>query len=459
MRYSQLARTAVQAVFGNGLRSALTMLGLVIGISSVIILVGIGDGTNRQVSEKMKALGGDALSAYLFDGDMGYNDLSGMNDLGAVDGVAPSKSLMKKLSVGTTVANKAFVEATDEHYLHVRNLKLQEGRNLSAVDRENRSKVIVLGSDVAKTLLGSADGAVGRTVKLDGDEFTVVGVLQNQGQSMGLNTGNVALVPFSTAVSMGESGTITSFYAKARGEDAIEAAKGEIGSYLTGTVHIPPGRFDIISQDEMLRAGNEIDGTMTLLLAGIAGISASRKLWARAASTSSCSFCSKPSCSALSEAFWASRRASRWDCSWAPWGWRSWCRGAWWRLPLQQLRPSAWCSASSPPTGRPARTPSRLCAPNKLRRPIAYKSPRLARTVSFPMHATTSYSTGEEGVEKEILSQFLLPSITLCYHIRRCLKQYIGLWLSLVERCVRDAEAAGSNPVNPTRNCRSAVRG
>ncbi|MFR3092260.1 MAG: ABC transporter permease, partial [Eggerthella lenta] len=101
----------------------------------------------------------------------------------------------------------------------------------------------------------------------------VVGVLQNQGQSMGLNTGNVALVPFSTAVSMGESGTITSFYAKARGEDAIEAAKGEIGSYLTGTVHIPPGRFDIISQDEMLRAGNEIDGTMTLLLAGIAGIS------------------------------------------------------------------------------------------------------------------------------------------------------------------------------------------
>ena len=266
MRYSQLARTAVQAVFGNGLRSALTMLGLVIGISSVIILVGIGDGTNRQVSEKMKALGGDALSAYLFDGDMGYNDLSGMNDLGAVDGVAPSKSLMKKLSVGTTVANKAFVEATDEHYLHVRNLKLQEGRNLSAVDRENRSKVIVLGSDVARTLLGSADGAVGRTVKLDGDEFTVVGVLQNQGQSMGLNTGNVALVPFSTAVSMGESGTITSFYAKARGEDAIEAAKGEIGSYLTGTAHIPPGRFDIISQDEMLRAG--IAG-ISLVVAGI----------------------------------------------------------------------------------------------------------------------------------------------------------------------------------------------
>ena len=73
------------------------------------------------------------------------------------------------------------------------------------------------------------------------------------------------------------------------------------------------------------------------------------------------------------------------------------------------------------------------------------------------MHANTSYSTGEEGVEKEILSQFLLPSITLCYHIRRCLKQYIGLWLSLVERCVRDAEAAGSNPVIPTIECETVV--
>ena len=273
MRYSQLARTAVHAVFRNGLRTVLTMLGLVIGISSVIILVGIGDGSNQQVSEKMKALGGDALSAYLYDGELGYDDLADMANLEAVDGVAPSKPLMKKLSVGSTVSKKAFIEATDEHYLHVRNLKLQAGRNLNAVDRENRSKVIVLGADVATELFGSPADAVGRTVKLDGDEFTVVGVLENQGQSMGLTTGNVALVPFSTAVGMGEGAAIESFYAKARGSDAIDAAKSALGAHLANEAGIAPGKFDIVSQDEMLRAGNEIDDTMTLLLAGIAGIS------------------------------------------------------------------------------------------------------------------------------------------------------------------------------------------
>ncbi len=169
------------------------------------------------------------------------------------------------------MSNKAFIEASDENCLHVRNLKLLHGRNLSPIDQENKSKVIVLGSVVANELFGTTD-AVGQKVRLDG-EFVVVGVLQDQGQSMGLTTGNLALVPFSTAVGMGEGAGIDSFYAKARGEDGIDEAKQAIESYLAGSASVPAGQFSVVSQDEMLRTGNEIDGTMTLLLAGIAGIS------------------------------------------------------------------------------------------------------------------------------------------------------------------------------------------
>lgn len=273
MRCSQLIHTAVRAVLRNGLRTALTMLGLVIGVASVIVLVGIGDGSSRQVNEKMKALGGEALSAYVYESKLGYDDLTSLADLESVEAVAPAKSLSKKLSVGSTVSKRAFIEATNEHYIEVRNLKLQSGRNLNAIDRENRSKVLVIGAGVASELFGSSDDAVGRTVKLDGDEFFVVGVLEDQGQSMGLNTGNAVLVPLSTAVSMGEGATIDSFYAKARGADAVDAAKGEIKAYLANEKKVASGRLDIISQDEMLTAGNDIDGTMTLLLAGIAGIS------------------------------------------------------------------------------------------------------------------------------------------------------------------------------------------
>ena len=149
MRHSHLARTAVRAVFQNGLRTALTMLGLVIGISSVIVLVGIGDGSNQQVHDKMKELGGDAISAYLYQGELGYDDLAAVGALPAIDGAAPAKTLSSRLSRGKAVSNKAFIEASDENYLHVRNLKLLHGRNLSPIDQENRSKVIVLGSVVA----------------------------------------------------------------------------------------------------------------------------------------------------------------------------------------------------------------------------------------------------------------------------------------------------------------------
>lgn len=272
MRYSQIARTAVRAVFQNGLRTALTMLGLVIGISSVIVLVGIGDGSNQQVRDRMQALGGDALSVYLYKGELEYVDMASMRDLDGVDDVAPSKMLSKMLSRGEIVPSSAMTEATDEHYVSVRNLKLMRGRNLSAVDRENRSKVIVIGADLASELFGAED-PLDRKVKLDGDEFVVVGVLESQGQSMGLNTGSLALVPFSTAVGMGESAGIGSVYAKAQNADNVDAAKSSLGDFLRGVAGVAVGQFAVVSQDEMLRAGNDIDDTMTLLLAGIAGIS------------------------------------------------------------------------------------------------------------------------------------------------------------------------------------------
>ncbi|WP_080799007.1 ABC transporter permease [Arabiibacter massiliensis] len=273
MRVSHLVRTAVRAVLHNGLRSALTMLGLVIGVSSVIVLMGMGDGSNQQVRERLQKLGGDALSTYVYEGELGYDDMAAIAQLPPLSGAAPAKGLAGHLTAGGKTSRKAFIEASDEHYLDVRNLQLLAGRNLNAVDRENRSKVAVLGSDVAAELFGAPADALGNAVKFDGDEFLVVGVLQDQGQSMGLNTAGLALVPFSTAVGMGKGDDIAMFYAKAVDEGSVEAAKQAISSYLVDAAHLLPGRFDVLSQDETRSAGADVDATMTLLLAGIAGIS------------------------------------------------------------------------------------------------------------------------------------------------------------------------------------------
>ena len=153
---------------------------------------------------------------------------------------------------------------------------------------------------------------------------------------------------------MGEGAGIDSFYAKARGEDGIDEAKRAIESYLAGSASVPAGQFSVVSQDEMLRTGNEIDGTMTLLLAGIAGISLvvagigvmnvmlvsvtertreigiKKALGARRADILVQFLLEALVMQASSAARWAWRRASRsaWRC--ARLAWRSPCRPRWW---------------------------------------------------------------------------------------------------------------------------------
>ncbi|WP_139651276.1 ABC transporter permease [Raoultibacter phocaeensis] len=272
MKWLQVGKEAVKNVARNKLRTALTMLGLVIGISSVIVLVGMSEGSNRQVAEQMKALGGDIVSAYLFDGALGYDDMNEVRALPGVADAAPSKYLDAQVSAGTEKTNRAMVEASDEHYLAVRNLELASGRNLSSVDRENKSKVCIIGGAVARDLFNTTD-ALGRTVKLAGDEFTVVGVLEEKGESMGLNTEGLVLVPYQSADTLGSDGKIATIYARATGDDAVPMAKGSISGYLEHEKRIAPSLFSVNTQDEILGAGGTVNETMTLLLAGIASIS------------------------------------------------------------------------------------------------------------------------------------------------------------------------------------------
>lgn len=272
MKWLQIGKEAAKNVGRNKLRTALTMLGLVIGISSVIVLVGMSDGSNRQVAEQMKALGGDIISAYVFEGSLAYDDMADMRALPAVADAAPSKFLNASVSAGTKRSNRAMVEASDEHYLLVRNLELAAGRNLSSIDRENKSKVCVIGGAVARDLFGTTD-AVGRAVKLAGDEFTVVGVLAEKGESMGLNTEGLVLVPFQSADALGSDGKIESAYVRAAGDDAVRLAKGSVSDYLERGKGIDPMMFSVNTQDELLGASGSVSKTMTLLLAGVASIS------------------------------------------------------------------------------------------------------------------------------------------------------------------------------------------
>lgn len=272
MRVLQATKEAGKNVTRSRLRTLLTMLGLIVGISSVIALVGLGEGSNREVEEQMQTLGSDILTAYLFDASLTYDDMDSLRNITPLAKVAPSQSLSAKISHGKKTSKRSTAEAGDENYLEVRNLSLESGRNISSVDRINRSKVCILGPAVAKDLFGSGD-VVGKTVKISGDSYTVIGVLASQGESIGMFTEGLVLIPYTLINEFGVEEKISTLYAKASNQEEVSLAKQALTQFLSTEKKISPSNFSVNSQDEMLSAESEINGTMTLLMSGIASIS------------------------------------------------------------------------------------------------------------------------------------------------------------------------------------------
>ena len=200
MKTIETIKIAIKNILGNKLRSILTMLGLIIGIASVIILVGIGNGASSKVKSKVQSLGTDILTVNINSSEesLEYSSLEDILKLSNVETVAPYKTVSASVSKGTTTTNSASIIATNDKYLEVTNIGLYEGRTISIIDIENANKVCIIGQSLATSLFSLAD-PIGETIKINGDNYTVVGMLEESGTSMGTNVDNLLLIPVTTA--------------------------------------------------------------------------------------------------------------------------------------------------------------------------------------------------------------------------------------------------------------------
>ncbi len=156
--------------------------------------------------------------------------------------------------------------------MDVVNLTISSGRLLSEIDLENNSKVCLLGNDMATTLF-SLSSPVGQSIKIDGDNYTVIGVLTAVGSSMGSNVDDMIIIPFTTAKYLGSDTSIDSLYIEVSDEDLIDTTTTLIENYITSTLGITTDDFSVSSQDSMLETMENINDTLALLLGGIASIS------------------------------------------------------------------------------------------------------------------------------------------------------------------------------------------
>lgn len=276
MKFNKLLKMSISSVASNKIRSFLTMLGIIIGISSVIVLVGMGEGTKQQVAEQIENLGTNLITINITSRNkskaISSEDIEKLKEKSGVKDIAPvltENNINIKASGNNTTTS---LEASTYNYAEIRKINVESGRFINERDSENRYKVVVVGKDVANEIFDTTN-VVGKTIYINGYEFSIVGVLESQGSSTNGSGDNKIIVPLSTAQRILKVTEIKTFYASAENKEKVTEAKGNIELYLNNKYDNDTSSYRVFDQTSILDTANETNDSLTLMLSGISAIS------------------------------------------------------------------------------------------------------------------------------------------------------------------------------------------
>jgi len=267
-------KMAIRSIKTNKMRAFLTMLGIIIGVASVIVLVSIGQGSSKSVKDQINGLGTNLLTVNITDTEAVVLTDEMVTDLADLQGVSEVSLVVtgRVYAKNGTESAQVSMTGTNAAYSSVKDLELSQGRFLSDLDSELRLKNVVLGSDTAETLFGNGK-AVGETFQIGGISYHVVGVLKSKGTSLGSSGDDVIIAPISTAKRALKSIAIGSVYVKAESEDMLTPAMYRIQGTLTSLFPNQSDNYSVTNQEDLMEMMSSVSDTMTLMLGGIASIS------------------------------------------------------------------------------------------------------------------------------------------------------------------------------------------
>jgi putative ABC transport system permease protein len=295
MTWLDTLATSLEAMRTHRMRSALTVLGILIGIAAVILTVGLGIGAQQQVTAQVEALGtnlliispGSTTSTTGLRGGFGSASTLTQADAQAlaspvvapdIAAVAPTTSSSQSLVAGSSNWTTSVVGTTPS-WLSVRARTMSGGAFLTNADQASAAPVVVLGATTATELFGSTD-VVGQSVTIAGTPFTVKGVLAPSGSTGSANNDDTAVIALSAAqqrVSTGTSRTtVQTIYVQATSQPALSSAYQEANSELLalhGITNTTNADFTITNQASLVTTAASVSKTLTVLLAGVAAIS------------------------------------------------------------------------------------------------------------------------------------------------------------------------------------------
>jgi putative ABC transport system permease protein len=290
----RLLLEALDSLNANKMRSMLTILGIVIGVAAVIAMLSIGRGAEASITSSIESIGTNLV--YVTAGSTSENgvrtsagsaatltidDANQLAGLPNVEVVAPQTESFVQVVYQGQNTNTRLMGVTSG-YQDLGSMTLADGEFLSDTDQANRSMVVVLGSSVAETLFGSTSGVVGQRVRMNGQPFKVIGVLESKGGTGFMNQDDQVFVPLSTALyrltggmRFRGSNVISQINLKASNSKVVDSVVTEVTQamrQLHGTME-GADDFTVTSQEATLQTATAVTDTLSIFLGGIAGIS------------------------------------------------------------------------------------------------------------------------------------------------------------------------------------------
>ena len=288
--------TALRGLMANKLRSALTILGIVIGVAAVVALMAIGNGATSSITNSIQSSGTNLLNVMAgrwqrpSAGGGGapqavvtFTDFEALRkNLTDVSGIAAAYQGNGTVTSGITSDSLSIIGMTEE-YLSVRSYTIASGRNITAADRRKKAQVAILGATTAETFFGTED-PLGKTVKIEGKSFTVVGLLESKGSSGFDNSDDLVLIPLETGYSLlfGNNAmrngqmVVSGIYVSAASADVVDSVSSQITFIMRHTHKLAldaDDDFMVSNQAAMLETLSTVTSTLTAFLGAVAALS------------------------------------------------------------------------------------------------------------------------------------------------------------------------------------------
>ena len=268
---------AVQNILSSKMRTFLTMLGIIIGVCAVIVIVGLGNGMQGYIEDSFADMGTDSLTVMVMgrgssrsvsEGEM-YQLVADNSDV--FKQISPTVTMSGSVKIGSSTLSATSVTGVSEDYFSMKGYEVAQGRGLQYTDMTGRKKVCVVGQYLNQVYYGG--NAVGQTLRINGNSFTIVGVMGMEGTELEEGgTDDCVFLPYSTAARLSFTGTISSYTITVQDTDQISQAKTTLENALY-EIFEDDDAYTVGSMAEMVEEMNSMVNMVIYILAGIAAIS------------------------------------------------------------------------------------------------------------------------------------------------------------------------------------------